>query len=79
VRRFIDLAIPGAASPTPEQLAAFVEAHGFEPMPASYFGWVRRRHAVAVVDAQPDNFILSPVGVIPIDLQMARIVALPPG
>jgi hypothetical protein len=37
---------------------------------------VRRRDAVAVVDARPDNFILSPVGVIPIDLQMARLPAL---
>jgi hypothetical protein len=45
-------------------------------MAGSYFGWVRRRDAVAVVDARPDNFILSPVGVIPIDLQMARLPAL---
>jgi hypothetical protein len=37
--------------------------------------WVRRCDGVAVVDARPDNFILSPVGVIPIDLQMARVVA----
>jgi len=41
-----------------------------------YFGWVRRADGVAVVDARPDNFILSPLGVIPIDLQMARLAEL---
>jgi hypothetical protein len=70
---FIDAAKPNSASPTLVEIAAFFEAHGFVSMPGSYFGWVRHRDGVAVVDARPDNFILSPVGVIPIDLQMARI------
>jgi hypothetical protein len=73
---FIQAASRTHSSPTPTEIATFFEAHGFEPMPGSYFGWVRRRDAVAVVDARPDNFILSPVGVIPIDLQMARLPAL---
>lgn len=73
---FIDSATPGSASPTPAEIASFLEAHGFEPVPTAYFGWVRRRDAVAIVDARPDNFILSPVGVIPIDLQMAQLPEL---
>lgn len=73
---FIQAASEVRAVPTPAEIAAFFEAHGFESMPESYFGWVRRADGVAVVDARPDNFILSPLGVIPIDLQMARLPAL---
>jgi hypothetical protein len=69
-------AASGGASPIPAEIATFFESHGFEPMPGSYFGWVRRRDGVAVVDARPDNLILSPFGVIPVDLQMARLPAL---
>ena len=73
---FIDAADARHGAPSPDAIDAFFRAHDFEPMPGSYFGWGRRRDGVAVVDARPDNFILSPVGVIPIDLQMARIPEL---
>lgn len=56
--------------PSDAQIASFMESHGFKPAPKSYFGWWRP-DGVVIVDAKPDNFILSERGVEPIDLQMA--------
>lgn len=60
-------------SPSAQQIAAFLREHEFEPVLNAYFGWIRKGDNVAIVDAKPDNFILSVEGVVPIDLQMARI------
>lgn len=73
---FIRAATEAEPNPIPSAIAAFMQAHGFEAMPGSYFGWLRRGDGVAVLDARPDNFVLSGDGVIPIDLQMARLPAL---
>ena len=74
-QRFIEAADPRFPKPNEAQLVAFLEAHGFQPLPRSYFGWRRTRDGVVVLDARADNFILSAEGVIPIDLQMAVIAA----
>jgi hypothetical protein len=75
-QRFITAADPRTPKPSEPQIAAFLEAHGFAPLPRSYFGWVRRADGVVVLDARADNFILSTEGVVPIDLQMAVIPEL---
>ena len=73
---FIRAANPQAPTPTQAQIASFFSDHGFEPIPGSYFGWVRRADGVVVLDARGDNFILAADGVVPIDLQMAQVAEL---
>ena len=70
---FITALHPGDPGPGESQIAAFLSAHGFAPVPGSYFGWQRAADGVVLLDARRDNFILSAEGVIPIDLQMAII------
>ena len=82
-QRFISAADSRFPKPTATAIAAFFEAHGFEPLPRSYFGWVRAADGVVVLDARPDNFVFAAESVIPIDLQMAvvpplvRVIAAP--
>lgn len=73
---FIEAAQPANPVPAMAQIEGFLREHDFEPVPGSYFGWIRRADGVAIVDAKPDNFILSVEGVVPIDLQIARISEL---
>jgi phosphoribosylformylglycinamidine synthase len=56
--------------PNLEQIADFMLEKGFHPIAKSFFGWLRP-DGVAVIDAKPDNFILTKDGVVPIDLQIA--------
>jgi len=53
------------------EIAASLKKDGFLPVPQSYFGWYRAADGVVIVDAKPDNFVKTPLGVVPIDLQMA--------
>ncbi len=75
-QRFIEGADARFPKPPDARIAEFFEAHGFEAIPRSYFGWVRRADGVVVLDARGDNFVLSAEGVIPIDLQMALVPEL---
>ena len=70
---FIKATNRDSATPTEQQISTFLSAHGFEPVPGSYFGWQRAADGVVILDARRDNFILSDAGVIPIDLQMAVV------
>lgn len=70
---FVSAADTNNPTPSEEQIAEFMKEHGFQYMPHSHFGWLRPQDGVAVVDAKPDNFILSVEGVVPIDLQIAVI------
>ena len=82
-QRFIQAADLRSPKPTAAAIAAFLAAHGFEPLPRSYFGWRRAADGVVVLDARADNFVCAAEGVIPIDLQMAvipqlvRVIATP--
>ena len=64
---------PESPIPTMPQIAEFMTSHGFESKPGTHFGWFRKADSVAVMDAKPDNFILSREGIVPIDLQMAYV------
>jgi hypothetical protein len=56
---------------TNEAIHELMVEEGFRPVPSSYFGWYRPSDGVVIVDAKPDNFIRTSVGLIPIDLQLA--------
>ena len=56
---------------TNEAIRELLEGEGFREAPQSYFGWYREADGVVIVDAKPDNFILTSAGVVPIDLQMS--------
>jgi hypothetical protein len=56
---------------TNEDIHDLLVQEGFRPVPSSYFGWYRPSDGVVIVDAKPDNFIRTAVGLIPIDLQLA--------
>jgi hypothetical protein len=60
-------------APSEDELGEYLLERGFEPVPNSYFGWLRREDGVLIVDAKPDNFVKTVEGVAPIDLQMARM------
>lgn len=70
---FIEAAETSKPIPSMLQIEEFLKEYGFSQAPGSYFGWVRDADGVAIVDAKPDNFILSVEGVVPIDLQIARL------
>ena len=57
---------------TAGQIEEYLEEAGFEKIPRSFFGWLRRSDGVVIQDATPDNFIFTEVGLAPIDLQMSR-------
>jgi hypothetical protein len=57
---------------TTEQIKELMEDSGFEFVPKAYFGWFRKEDGMIVVDAKPDNFINTAVGLVPIDLQMTQ-------
>ena len=65
-QRFIQAADLRFPKPTAAAISAFLEAHGFEPLPRSYFGWVRAAEGVIPIDLQ--------MAVIP---QLARVIAAP--
>ena len=61
--------------PTNPQIAQFMESLGFVQVSRSYYGWHRKADAITILDARPDNFILSPEGVVPIDLVVSEATA----
>jgi hypothetical protein len=48
----------------------FLSKEGFAPIPNSFYGWIRPADGVVILDAAPDNFIMTSEGLVPIDLQM---------
>jgi hypothetical protein len=61
-----------SAVATNEIIHDFLVQEGFRSVPSSYFGWYRPDDRIVIVDAKPDNFILTKEGLIPIDLQMIQ-------
>jgi hypothetical protein len=58
--------------PSDEQVAELMMKLGFERLPDAFYGWIHPE-GIVVLDAKPDYFILSPEGVVPIDLQTAIV------
>lgn len=59
---------PQNPHPTKAEIKEFMELAGFKEDVTSYYGWCNEVEGISVIDARPDNFILSRVGVVPIDL-----------
>jgi hypothetical protein len=68
---------PQRPHPTNREIAQFMESLGFVQVSRSYYGWQRKADAITILDARPDNFILSPEGVVPIDLVISQSTPLP--
>lgn len=54
--------------PSEEQIRTLMEAKGFRLLFGSLFGWQNEPEHLVILDAKPDNFIATPVGILPIDL-----------
>jgi hypothetical protein len=59
--------------PDESQVAGYLTARQFSAIPGSFFGWIRAEDGVVILDARPDNFILTSKGILPIDLQITQI------
>ena len=64
-----------AAISTNESIHDFLVGESFRSIPSSYFGWYRSADGIVIVDAKPDNFINTSDGLVPIDLQLAKLTA----
>lgn len=53
-----------------DEIREFMKSMEFRVAAGSYFGW-HRSDGVVVVDAKPDNFVITESGVSPVDLQIA--------
>jgi phosphoribosylformylglycinamidine synthase len=73
-QEWIQAADPSLPLPSLAQIADYMLEKGFHPIAKSFFGW-SHPNGIAVIDAKPDNFILSENGVVPIDLQIAPVPA----
>jgi len=56
--------------PTESSIAEYLEARGFVRIPAAFYGWRREADGVVILDARPDNFVLTEAGLLPIDLHL---------
>jgi hypothetical protein len=62
-------------TPHPDEfeISDLLKERGFEPIFRSLYGWRHRDEGIIVLDAKPDNFIKTNVGILPIDLLLAEI------
>ena len=71
---WLDAADPASPHPTEEQIAPYLEARGFTPIFNALYGWRQEDGTHIILDAKPDNFILTPYGILPIDLLITAIM-----
>jgi len=77
IRDRIRPADPHRPHPTNSEIAQLMGSLGFVEVARSYYGWQRKADAITILDARPDNFILSSQGVVPIDLVVSEAAAQP--
>ncbi len=56
--------------PTEASIADYLEARGFIRIPDAFYGWGREVDGIVILDARPDNFVMTESGVLPIDLHL---------
>lgn len=61
-----------APHPSEKQIAAYLQSRGFSLLFSSFLGWRNATTGVVVLDAKPDNFILTERGILPIDLLLTH-------
>ncbi len=66
--------------PAEAEVADYFNKRGFVHIPDAFYGWRREADGVVILDARPDNFVQTPAGLLPIDLQLfaPAPVASPP-
>ena len=71
-QRWLVAAEPENPYPTESEIEIFMRQLGFEPLPNSFFGWLREADGILILDAKHDNFIQTTDGLLPFDLLMAQ-------
>ena len=61
--------------PSEGETSEYLKSFGFIPIKDAFFGWVREDDGIVILDAKPDNFVLTQTGIFPIDLQISKLVA----
>jgi hypothetical protein len=69
---WIRAANPKQPHPTNAEILKFMESVGFTALSGAYYGWHRKSDDVTILDALPDNFIMSTEGVVPIDVVISQ-------
>ena len=59
-------------NPTREEMEEFLRQSGFALVPNSYRGWYRSGDGILLIDANPDNFVQTRYGTVPIDLPITQ-------
>jgi hypothetical protein len=60
-------------NPTRDEMEEFLRRIGFVPVPNSYRGWYRSGDGILLIDANPDNFVQTRYGTVPIDLPITQV------
>lgn len=61
--------------PSEREIHDFLCKIGFRPLLKSLFGWQSQDDSFVVLDAKPDNFIVTTDGIFPIDLLITEVAA----
>jgi hypothetical protein len=69
-QQWLIAADPDDPAPSLEEIAAYMAERGFEPIPDSFFGWIRGTDGLLILDAKPDNFVKTAAGILPFDLMI---------
>lgn len=72
---WLDASDPLQPHPSENQIFRHLADRGFEPLFGTLFGWLNQDYGYVVLDAKADNFILTPQGVMPIDLLITECAA----
>lgn len=70
---WLEAADPARPHPGEKEIAVYLQERGFSPLFDALFGWMRDDDTCVILDAKPDNFILTACGILPIDLLLAEI------
>ncbi len=71
-QRWVEAANSARPHPDENQITTIMQAMGFTRLFSALFGWWHEENSLVILDAKPDNFILTPSGILPIDLLIAE-------
>ena len=74
---WLEAAEPTRPHPTEAEIAHYLQDRGFTPLFGALFGWMQDDGSRIILDAKPDNFILTPAGILPIDLLITEVTPAP--
>ncbi|HTV42405.1 MAG TPA: hypothetical protein VMF08_17690 [Candidatus Sulfotelmatobacter sp.] len=69
---WIDAADENNPCPSEHEIKKFMEDLGFAPVKGMFYGWYNEKSKITILDARPDNFVNSYLGVVPIDLVISK-------